>query len=585
MIGMNQKHRTLKPCRASKHSSIPALPLTGDGLIGSKGGKGAVSILGQGGTNASVFGEVPRQSGRQSVVMGDIQRTQALNSNEKMMMKRIRELETQNERLKKHVGQAEDAIRNYRGFLTARGTSAVDADSDSAKSNEKACQTVETHNVIDALQAELNSTRRKLVVAEKEQERKQQKNAAASTALWSTDRISDKQTRGQSSKELSCDTTSKTNSIDDAAALKSDLSMWKSRCTSAEQQSKQMRFDYITERKKNNSLNAIIKQVRFAFAEFKLQFQVERNELLDDVRQNNDTAKEFCARLQEMSTCMETRSDEVEVLRRSLNLRDSQLSAAEQALGQARIDTQHWRDKYAELDESIQAKTDSATATAQQVASVLAAAMERSKKEKEEVHVKGKMRDLEDRVDLLSLEREKYFLRFSGMQGQLRAIKKQVKALQEAHEDEIKAVKHSAHVKDLGRIAFTRELSLERDKAVNDLKHAKEVESVLAFCVSTLEQNLLELQPQVVAKVAERRAKRLRQLEKMVKAASRDIDQRSTDVLAVSSAALEGFKAKAEKKLVAAVEVRERVAALLVDQVQIGGEEEGRNEGELEGTT
>ena len=43
--------------------------------------------------------------------------------------------------------------------------------------------------------------------------------------------------------------------------------------------------------------------------------------------------------------------------RRSLNLRDSQLSAAEQALGQARIDTQHWRDKYAELDKSIQAKT------------------------------------------------------------------------------------------------------------------------------------------------------------------------------------------------------------------------------------
>ena len=64
--------------------------------------------------------------------------------------------------------------------------------------------------------------------------------------------------------------------------------------------------------------------------------------------------------------------------------------------------------------------------------------------------------------------------------------------------------------------------------------------------MNTLEQSLLEDQPAIVMKVAERRAKRLKQLAKSAKKANRDVDQRSTDVLAVSGAALEGFKEKAD---------------------------------------
>ena len=63
---------------------------------------------------------------------------------------------------------------------------------------------------------------------------------------------------------------------------------------------------------------------------------------------------------------------------------------------------------------------------------------------------------------------------------------------------------------------------------------------MLTFAVNTLEQTLLEDQPAIVMKVAERRC-RLKQLSKSAKKPTRR-RQRSTDVLAVSGAALEGFK-------------------------------------------
>lgn len=578
-LAMNHKHRTLKPYKPSSQSSIPALPLTGDGLVGNNG-----SIFGAGVSNNQGLG-VSSQSGKQSIAIGGIQQVQTLNSSEKVLMRRIKELETQNERLKKHVGQAEDAIRNYRGFLSARSTSATDEDVNN-KSSEKSCQTVDTHNVIDALQAELSNTRRRLLAAEKEQERMQQKYTGAmasqrraqlpAAGVVSFINNNEKQDSRQSNmalRDANNSTTNKNNIIGDGSAnSKGDLASWKSRCAGAEEEAVKLRSDHVAEKKKSANLTSLLKQVLSAFLDFKAQFQVEREELLSDVEQNDHTAKACFKRLQDMNASIEKRSDEFESLRLSLTLRDSQLSAAEQALGQAKIDSQHWRDKYAQLDASIQAKTDAAATTAQQVASVLAAAAERSEKvekEKENSLDKTRVRELEERMHLLSSEREKYFSRFSGAQGQLKTVKKQLVALQEAHEDEVKAVKHSAHVKDLGRISFARELTLERDKAINDLGHAKEVENVLAFCVNTLEQSLLEVQPQVVSKVAERRAKRLRQLTKIARATSKDIDQRSTDVLAVSGAALEGFKTKAEKKVKAAVEVRERVAALLSDQVQM----------------
>ena len=201
---------------------------------------------------------------------------------------------------------------------------------------------------------------------------------------------------------------------------------------------------------------------------------------------------------------------------------------------------------------------------------MLAAAAERSEKlvqEKESSSKDEAIALLEDKNKALSSDREKYFVKFSSMQSKLKRVEKQLASLSDAHEEEMKATKHVAHVRDLGRISVAREITLERDKALNDLDHAREVENVLSFCVNTLEQSLLEVQPAIVMKVAERRGKRLKQLAKSAKKANRDVDQRSTDVLAVSGAALEGFKTKAENKLKAALETRKEMASLLAKQL------------------
>ena len=164
--------------------------------------------------------------------------------------------------------------------------------------------------------------------------------------------------------------------------------------------------------------------------------------------------------------------------------------------------------------------------------------------------------------------KEKIFAKFSSAQGKLKRVERQLVSLTDAHDEEVKATKHVAHVKDLGRISVAREITLERDRALNDLEHSKEVENVLTFAVNTLEQTLLEDQPAIVMKVAERRAKRLKQLSKSAKKANRDVDQRSTDVLAVSGAALEGFKEKADGKLKMAIDTRKKLQTLLVEQLQ-----------------
>ena len=92
---MNQKHRVIKPYKASSQSSIPVLPIAGDGIsVGGKSGVDAVSLLGRGGTNpsnASIFSG-PAGNGSAGTIqsskhiIGGIQQVQTMNSNEKLSM-------------------------------------------------------------------------------------------------------------------------------------------------------------------------------------------------------------------------------------------------------------------------------------------------------------------------------------------------------------------------------------------------------------------------------------------------------------------------------------------------------------------
>ena len=76
--------------------------------------------------------------------------------------------------------------------------------------------------------------------------------------------------------------------------------------------------------------------------------------------------------------------------------------------------------------------------------------------------------------------------------------------------------------------------------------------NVLSFSIKTAEQSLAEIQPAAVAKLVEGRSKRLKQMEQTNKERLKDIDQRSAETCAVSTAHLKGFKTKAEEKLKAA---------------------------------
>ena len=120
--------------------------------------------------------------------------------------------------------------------------------------------------------------------------------------------------------------------------------------------------------------------------------------------------------------------------------------------------------------------------------------------------------------------------------------------LQKAHYEEIDAVSKVYHVRDLQKIASMREVTLERDKLGKELGHCHEVISALNFSISTAEVSLSELQPHVVAKLAETRARRLKLLEKELRKQKKDIDQRSSDLCTANSTYLEQFQIKAVER-------------------------------------
>ena len=120
--------------------------------------------------------------------------------------------------------------------------------------------------------------------------------------------------------------------------------------------------------------------------------------------------------------------------------------------------------------------------------------------------------------------------------------------VEQCHRDEMKAAHHLAHVKDLGRVAALRELNIEKDNFLSQLKFNKEVHNIMSFSLNTCEQTLNEIQPHVVTKLVEGRNKRLKLLEASHKQQKKDLDQRSMQSVTVSATHLEGFLVKAEKK-------------------------------------
>ena len=88
-------------------------------------------------------------------------------------------------------------------------------------------------------------------------------------------------------------------------------------------------------------------------------------------------------------------------------------------------------------------------------------------------------------------------------------------------------------------------MAIEKERYISDIKYNKEIQNALSFSLSTAEQSLQESQPHVVTKLVEGRNKRLKILEKSLHERKRDLDQRSAETCAVSSAHLDGFQVKA----------------------------------------
>jgi hypothetical protein len=135
------------------------------------------------------------------------------------------------------------------------------------------------------------------------------------------------------------------------------------------------------------------------------------------------------------------------------------------------------------------------------------------------------------------------------------SLEKQLNGLSHAAEQmiikfggEINAIKHLSHCKDLVRVASLRELGLEKDRLMNDLKYSKEIQGVLWFCVETSEKMLREINPQIVLKLQESRHKRMLILERDVSEKRRDIEQRSMETCTVNVNHLETFQLKAEMR-------------------------------------
>jgi chromosome segregation ATPase len=548
---MNQKHRVLIQNKSilsePKVGSIPPLPVGKSSLVG-VGGAG-LKAQQQGG---AIFSTMAANASNSNAV-GHLK---SLNSNDKILLKKIKDLETQNERLRKHVGQAEDAIRNYRGFMSGRRES---AGGDISKNNDKGCQTVDSVDIMQSLQNELKELRRKLVASEKSSERL--------TALQASTRKLE--SSSFSGKKIVVN-TDVGNNEEALQKLQAEVQELQGRCEQKDKEIEKLRRQGGEERVMRVNVASATSKLLHAARAIKSGFLADKAVIEEELEEYRALLLQNTTKLAQADKDREKSADEAEALKLALNLRETQLNSAELESEVARSEALKWKSQFQNLEKSVLAKQEAAVVTAKEVANVLAAAAERSEmivQENESSSKDNAIAELKEKNRALSNDREKYFEKFSTIQGKLKRVRRQLKSLSDAHEDEVKAVKHAAHVKDLGRISAAREITLERDKALNDLDYAKEVENVLSFAVNTLEQTLLEDQPLVVMKVAERRAKRLKQLAKSAKKANRDVDQRSTDVLAVSGAALEGFKAKADSKLIAAIDTRTKMAALLAEQL------------------
>jgi len=612
---MNQKHRVIKPFASiesfkvapgnlvgGQKSSIPMLPpanarLNPDTILLQRRGSES-SGSGNGASNAIISMPMPRSnkekdrnsinsgiiftgagsnSGNTAAVVGTKGQVNSLNSNDKVLLRKISELETQNERLRQDVEKAQSTIQSYRGFMANHpgGDRAGNAPSKSIA--HAGCQTVVDGSSVDALQDKLADAHRRMHSLQQ---------AQAQAGLG----------RHEAQSSVSSKTSPRPVALDDSAAvqtLQQTVAMLEKR--NAEHKAKEVemqqqlldaeRVSRLHSNSKEENL-LLLKQLNdmqsaasssAAAGHATLQSHAEAVSGLCTAHADQRAAvqqqlRHYGAYISEtvlpqmaaVTAALEQKDTENTALQHTLTNRETHIQTLKLRVGDLQECVAEEKRMHAELrviyeslEASVLAKQDTATVTAHAVAEVLANAAKPapalpSSPDKELrrqlTQYELLIEQLESKHKSASQEREKHFLRAQHLSTQLATGSKQLDTLCEAHAEVVKTVKHSAHVKDLQRVVAARELTLDKDRAEGEVGHIKEVNNVLSFCLNTVETTLLETNPQVVIRVADGRTRRLQFLEQCRRRRSKDIEQRSVETISLGATALEGFQKKADDK-------------------------------------
>ena len=458
------------------------------------------------------------------------------NINILQLKKRIKELETENEKLKNHVSHAEDAIQNYRGFLSVRN--------DNNNNNRKIDCSIQTDASFlsdnnQSMNMMNNITQSKIMTLEGLLKNSQQQcNDLRNENI----RLKDKDNNNNEIIK---------NMQKDENELRSLLSSIKEEFSDQQAELKNVNYEkkmIITTQQENDKKNSLImmmneeirnlkghvlglkQQSKLELEDFALHISQCTNEV---VGRHNEAVKEMELKLKDATTTIKgyegkvaSLLDEVVSLQNTLSEKDEEIDLLKSTI---------------EINQVLSKSCDQACDPLSPLAN---RSITNSKIDELETSNRNLQKDLLSQKDQLCKEDKLK----EELQIKMKSISNSLYTLQENFSNQLDAVRHIAHVKDLVRVAGIREISLERDRVIGDLKHFKELCNILSFSLSTSEQALKESNPQVVEKLVEGRSKRILALEKINKERKRDIDQRSVETCAVSSTHLESFSVKAQTK-------------------------------------
>ena len=452
-----------------------------------------------------------------------------------MLKRRVSDLEGDVDRLRRHVNQAEEAISNYRGFLSPTTTTAA---AYHTRRMDTSVQTDATYvldsnpmNMVDSISQSKIAMLEGLLKNSQQQynEMKQENSKLKEKDIKNNETINIMQTEASDLRAM-------------VSSIRVELLELQKRLSKAnDDNTNTMKKDH------NEKLALFSKEIdklKLSIMKLRDQTKQELEAFYDQIQQymtmiirkENDTIGDLDMKLREAGdkiACHDSKVsemlDEISSLNEMLHEKEEEVDLLKSAVEVKRV-----------LSESCDQACDplSPLFNRQSRTSELALALDNLDEEKK------KSEDLAHK---------------------LKAVADKMLTLQENYGLQIDAARHIAHVKDLVRVSSIREISLERDGIIGELKHYKELCNILSFSLNTSEQALKETQPHVVDKLIEGRTKRILGLEKINKERKKDIDQRSAETCAVSSTHLESFSVKAQTKYNAAEEVTKDSLKLMSD--------------------